>query len=176
METRRSEQGCWKLQQSSLLVRETNWMETASSAVRLPLFTSPYLLGKPIEWKLRNSCTTGSCCRMSLLVRATNWMETEPVQEGWSAPSQSPYLLGKPIEWKHAPRSHRRNPKPGPYLLGKPIEWKLLPWSTGRTSLSRPYLLGKPIEWKQFGEHHLALAWYSESLLVRETNWMETFK
>ena len=63
----------------------------------------------------------------------------------------SPYSLGKLIEWKR-----------GYFIL---LFWLYIP----------PYSLGKLIEWKQIREEMmLRMQTKTDSLLVREINWMET--
>ena len=67
---------------------------------RAQVWSSPYLLGKSIEWKLL----------------------FKQLGEVFFFPS--PYLLGKSIEWKRDGCNLLAQEYPGPYLLGKSIEWK----------------------------------------------------
>ena len=63
----------------SLLVRETNEMETIYLIVSLEIdLLCPYSLGKLMKWKLWSlGILTSQVNHLSLLVRETNEMETE---------------------------------------------------------------------------------------------------
>ena len=65
----------------SLLAREINWLETISSGLIPSLSNSstPYSLGKLIDWKLHWLFTNASTTLLawsSLLAREINWLET----------------------------------------------------------------------------------------------------
>ena len=161
---------------SSLLARETNWMETAYPPRAEYWLVVPYSLGKPIEWKHPNDWLRAIAVCSSLLARETNWMETSAVS--FSNPiivSGVPYSLGKPIEWKLLIRAALITAAIHNSLLARETNWMETPisylgqWPTVRI----PYSLGKPIEWKPFFCMIEALA-HVASLLARETNWMET--
>jgi hypothetical protein len=67
----------------SLLVREINWLETSKVLIIKPSkgLSTPYSLGKLIDWKrgLLQECAM-ACC-ISLLVREINWLETNPFND-----------------------------------------------------------------------------------------------
>ena len=63
----------------SLLVRETNEMETLHLGTSTKRLYSPYSLGKLMKWKLRIGSLTELINLSSLLVRETNEMETYPM-------------------------------------------------------------------------------------------------
>jgi hypothetical protein len=89
----------------SLLVREINWLETPRplKSPREPRLTTPYSLGKLIDWKQIILFPIFVTCPYSLLVREINWLETWCRTPGSSESYHflcAPYSLGKLIDWK----------------------------------------------------------------------------
>ena len=112
----------------------------------------------------------------SLLVREINWMETlSPLV---IAKTNLISLLVREINWMETALDLRNLGADRfwpPYSLGKLIEWKLSNESPCFFITRTPYSLGKLIEWKPaYKELGHEVQILTNSLLVREINWMET--
>ena len=143
--------------------------------------SSPYSLGKLIDWKRDDDFEIGSQAyrQVSLLAREINWLETSLdalVCWYWDTCS----LLAREINWLETSNSKTFSNKPiwtsSPYSLGKLIDWKLLELQFDDLDTGFVSLLAREINWLETVDN---LTWFQSfnacSLLAREINWLETF-